>query len=466
MEGTLALSDREQWAQEQFGGADLGDRRRTQRLVKVASQMAHSSSGSIPQQTGGGADMKAAYRLFAAEDVTHEAVCTPHWQRTRTLAAELPRTYIVSDFCVLSYTSHVKTKGLGPIQDEDQLGLHQLNMLAINPDTKRPIGLMHQHLYRRILRPDDKTRESRRKRDLVERESYWWIEGIQAVGIAPRGCLWVHVIDRGGDMFEVYAVTQETQTSFIIRAAQDRLIERTQEGHTHLFDYARLQPMLATRKVIVRKKDETQRQAVVHVSAGRVTIHPPANEPELRDRAPIQCWVVRAWEPNPPKGVEPLEWILMTMLPVETPAQAVEVVDGYSMRWMVEEFHKVEKTGCIVEDRQLTHTDRLEPLIGLLSVLSVYLLQLKYVARDAPDTPASDLFDEETTCLMAAYLKRMTAGMTVGQFWRGIGRLGGHPGRKGDGPVGWLRAWRGWQAFQLMLLGATLRATTAGQRCG
>jgi hypothetical protein len=224
--------------------------------------------------------------------------------------------------------------------------------------------------------------------------------------------------------------------------------------------------MLATRKVRVRKKDEAQRNAVVQVSAGRVTIPPPAHEPERRDRDPIQCWVVRAWEPNPPKGVEPLEWILMTMLPVETPAQAVEVVEGYAMRWMVEEFHKVEKTGCIVEDRQLTHTDRLEPLIGLLSVLSVYLLQLKYVARDAPDTPASDLFDEETIALMAAYLKRIAAGMTVGQFWRGIGRLGGHPGRKGDGPVGWLRAWRGWQAFQLMLLGASLTATKAEQKCG
>jgi len=106
--------------------------------------------------------------------------------------------------------------------------------------------------------------------------------------------------------------------------------------------------------------------------------------------------------------------------------------------------------------RRLEHVDRLEPLIGLLSVLAVYLLELKYVARDEPARPADLLFDPVAVRVMAKYLKKPANQLTVDQFWRGIGRLGGHPGRKRDGPIGWLRAWRGWQSFQLILMGATL----------
>ena len=127
---------------------------------------------------------------------------------------------------------------------------------------------------------------------------------------------------------------------------------------------------------------------------------------------------------------------------------------------------KCEKTGCQVEARQLTHIDRLEPLVGLLSVLAVWLLKLKFVARDDPQQLATELFDEQSVQVMAKYLRRSAAGMTVNDFWRGIGRLGGHLGRKGDGPIGWLRAWRGWQSFQLILLGANLCTPEREWKCG
>jgi hypothetical protein len=133
---------------------------------------------------------------------------------------------------------------------------------------------------------------------------------------------------------------------------------------------------------------------------------------------------------------------------------------GYSLRWIIEEFHKCEKTGCQVEQRRLEHTDRLTPLLGVLSVLAVALLQLKFVARDQPAMSARQMFAVPTVEVMARYLRQPAETLTVGQFWRGIGRLGGHPGRKGDGPLGWLRAWRGWQSFQLILLGAELFSHT------
>lgn len=173
-------------------------------------------------------------------------------------------------------------------------------------------------------------------------------------------------------------------------------------------------------------------------------------------REPIAGWVVRVWEAKPPAGAPLLEWILLTSLACDTAARVLFAAQGYSLRWLVEEFHKAEKTGGNVELRRLEHVDRLEPLIGLLSVLAVWLLMLKYAARDEPDQAATVLFDETTVRVMARYLKRPAQPLTLGEFWRGIGRLGGHPGRKRDGPVGWLRAWKGWQSFQLILLGARL----------
>jgi hypothetical protein len=284
-------------------------------------------------------------------------------------------------------------------------------------------------------------------------------------GKSPEEVRWVHVLDRGGDTFGVHDLIREFGDDCIIRARTDRRIE-PKDGHRHLFAYARSGPSLGGFEIAIRCATGSTRQAKLEVAAGTVTFLPSATEPELRHSEPMTRHVVRVWEPNPPEGEESVEWILLTTLPAATYDEAKDVVDGYTLRWLIEEFHKCEKTGCGVEDRQLTDTDRLEPLIGLLSILAVYLLELKYVARESPETPAREVFGREAVHVMACYLRTPGADLSVGTFWRGIGRLGGHPGRKRDGPVGWLRAWRGWQAFQFILLGAELSTTMGKPRCG
>lgn len=469
MDGGLALADRRRWAQEQFSTADLGDKRRTRRLVTLATQMAGNSSGSIPQQTGAVADMKAAYRLFSAEEVTHEAICRPHFDQTRERAGRLPMAFLLQDTAELNYTLHVECEGLGPIGHGGKMrGLHQQNVLAMDPSTRRPIGLMYQRHHRRQARPagSKKDRARQRRIPLEERESHWWVEAIRQIGSPPPGVRWVHVGDRGEDIFGVYDEARRQGTDWLIRISKDRRVD-TPEGPEGLFSYARRLPGMGHRRLTVRRQNGGAPEEVeLCVAAGRVTLKPSHGEPGYRGREPIACWVVRAWEANPPAGNDPLEWLLCTSLPCDTVDMALLVAEGYSFRWMIEEFHKCEKTGCQVEMRRLEHVDRLEPLIGLLSVLAVGLLQLKFVARDDPDRPANTMFDEVTVRVMARYQKKRSANaMTVGEFWRGIGRLGGHPGRKGDGPIGWLRAWRGWQNFQLILLGATLNEELR-KKCG
>lgn len=463
MDGTLGLADRQRWAEDQFGSAELGDSRRSQRLVTVSVKMAGNSSGTIPQQTGTAADMKAAYRLFACPKVTHEAVCAPHFRLTREHAGTLPTVFLVQDTAELNFSSHVHCEGLGPIAGGGYLrGLHQQNVLAVDPTTGHPLGLMYQQHHRRRMRPKghSQDRSATRRVPIEERESYWWIEAIRGIGSPPPGVRWVHVGDRGEDIFGVYDEARRWTTDWLIRIGKDRKVT-TPSGRDSLFAYARGLASAAQRSLSVRRQGkQTQEDVTLSVAAGPVTLWPSKYESSYRDCEPIGCTVVRIWEAHPPKGAKALEWLLCTSLPCTTPAERLFVAQGYSLRWLIEEFHKCEKTGCNVEMRRLAHTDRLEPLIGLLSVLAVYLLQLKFVARDDPDRSASTLFDADAVRVMAKYLKKPAADLTIAQFWRGIGRLGGHPGRKGDGPVGWLRAWRGWQSFQLILFGATLAADT------
>jgi hypothetical protein len=468
MEGTLALADRRAWAESQFADAELGDLRRTRRLVTVAAMMAGNSSGSIPQQTGGGADMKAAYRLFSAEGVTHAAVCQPHFELTRQAAASLPLVFLVQDTMVLNFTSHKQCQGLGPIGEGTLRGLHQQNVLAFDPATRRPLGLMYQKHHRRIERPKGShaDRKGRRAIPLEQRESYWWIDAIRAVGSPPPGVRWVHVGDRGEDLFGVYDEAQRQGADWLIRVSQDRRVF-TAQGEDRLLSYARRLPKRIERVVTIRRPHAAVPEEVtLCVAGGPVTLRPSRADANYRDRQPIACWVVRVWEASPPAGSQPLEWILCTSLSCQSDEALGFVAQGYAFRWIVEEFHKCQKTGCQVEMRRLEHTDRLEPLIGLLSVLAVWLLQLKFVARDQPQTPARELFDEKMVEVMARYLRHRATTLTAGEFWRGIGRLGGHPGRKGDGPVGWLRAWRGWQSFQLIMLGAHLSSPCGATECG
>jgi len=461
MDGPIEITDGARWAEEQFCVSELGDVRRSRRLVKLGRQMAGNSSGTIPQQTGRSADMKAAYRLFVQQAVTHEAICTPHWQGTRRQAGQLPMALLVQDTMELNFTRHTRTRGLAPIGNGMGRGLHQQDVLAVDPVQKVPLGLMYQRHHRRQEVPAGETRTKRRLRPLAERESFWLVEAIRRIGSAPPGACWVHVLDRGGDTFAIYDAVRETQTDFIVRAAQDRRITR-KGNHDYLFDYARSLSPLGVRELTVRVRGSSPRKARLKIAAGTVQLLPSFQEPELRHRPPVSCQVVRVWEDDPACHTEGLEWILLTSLPTESFDQATRIAEGYRLRWLVEEFHKSEKTGCRVEERQLRDTDRLEPLIGLLSVLAVRLLQLKFIAREDPDRPARDVFGDEAATVMRWYLRRKNtsqthpACLTVGMFWRGIGRLGGHPGRKGDGPLGWLRAWRGWQDFQLILLGATL----------
>ena len=275
MEVGLSISDPHRWAEEHFGDADLGDQRRSARLVETAARMATNSGGSIPQQMGDSPAMRGAYRLFSMEEVVHEAVCAPHFRRTREAASSGGMVLLVQDTAELNLTKHPACKGLGPIgHGEGIRGMHQQNVLAVDAATGLPLGLMLQEHHVRTERPADdevSERTAARRVPKEERESHWWISAIERIGSPPAGTTWTHVGDRGEDFFGAFLACRRTGTEWVIRAARSRCVE-TAEGPGDLFTVARGRPALATRTVRLSRRrdgDDAQEEAAGAVSSGR-----------------------------------------------------------------------------------------------------------------------------------------------------------------------------------------------------
>jgi hypothetical protein len=187
---------------------------------------------------------------------------------------------------------------------------------------------------------------------------------------------------------------------------------------------------------------------------------PKEKSPYLKSLSglPIAMWLVHAVEVDPPRGVEPIEWVLITSLPVESFDDAWRILGYYEKRWLIEEWHKALKSGCRVECRQLKSKEGLEKIAGLLSVVAVRLIQLKSAARTTPDRPAGQIVPLRWIKMLLAARKRsrLTVAMTIREFYREVAKLGGFLGRNSDGEPGWITIWRGWQQLYLLVRGAEL----------
>ncbi|GHO71718.1 hypothetical protein KSC_106100 [Ktedonobacter sp. SOSP1-52] len=327
-------------------------------------------------------------------------------------------------------------------------------VLAVRPPTKEVLGCMAQEPFVRIAAPKGEQRHQRLKRK--ERETDVWMRQVGAIGKPKPGSTWVHVGDRGADMFPFFLACQANQTHFLVRAAQNRRTEADEEEITYSLDRARAFPSQQSRPLEVpARHGHKARSTQVQLAFGHMTLLPPRHEPQASNE-PLTVWVIRVWEELAPEGEKPLEWILLTSVPTMTLEQARERVDWYRQRWLVEEYHQCLKSGYRIEERQLQTVDALMRLLGVLSPLAVRLLQVRAYAREAPQRPASEVIEPLMLAVLAQRSGHSPATMTLGTFWTEVARLGGYLARRRDGPPGWRTIWKGWLSLQTLLEGAHL----------
>jgi hypothetical protein len=401
-------------------------------------------------------EMKALYRLLHEPDVTFAELIQPHVQQTKEQANTSAVTLLVQDTTDIDLSHRHKISGVGQIGNERGRGFFVQTVLAVcpHPEGREVLGCLAQEPFVRVPAPKGEQRHQRLKRE--ERETDVWMRQVLAIGTPDPGKSWVHVGDRGADMFPFFQACQQTKTHFLVRAAQNRRIEHEDEEIAYSLMQTRSWSSQASRPCEIPARHGHQaRETQLQMAFGQMTLLPPRNEPQAsQDLMPV--WVVRVWEEHAPDGEKPLEWVLLTSVPTTTMEQAWERVEWYKHRWLVEDYHQCLKSGCRIEERQLQQVDSLIRLLGFLSPLAIRLLQVRELARVDPERLASEVIDPLMLAVLAERSDQSPTTMTLSTFWIEIARLGGYLARASDGPPGWRTIWKGWLFLQTLLEGVQL----------
>lgn len=459
------------WAQQHFGDTDLGDVRRTRRVVTLAAAVAAKPGSSIPRLFQHRYDVKAAYHLLSLQDLSPDVLQATHRRLVREHLQHPGVFLLVEDATVLSWSGNQPISGLGtvgPTKHGGQ-GFTLQTVLALQwPSVDagqghRPVvsvlGIPSQNAL--VRHPDPAQRGTPEH----PTESQLWTASNQALGPAPPQAEWVRVCDRGADIYEFLRSCQDLGHHFVVRASKNRVVSDPETGEDagYLFPCVRSQATLGTFTLDLRgRQGQAARTAHLNVSLSQVVLRSP-QRPGGRAGSlpPIRCQVVRVWEPDPPAKTQALEWILLCDRDIPDLAAALACVRMYTSRWVIEEFHKALKTGVGAEKLQLETAARLEAAVAIWSVVALRLIALRELARVEPEAPAaaSGLSELELNVLSAELQRPLK---TVRDVALALGRLGGHMNRKSDGLPGWQTLLYGMEELRLITHGVQLAMRLQG----
>ncbi len=436
------------WVHREFGGAKLGDRRLEARLLDLATAFFAQPQANIPQACGSPAAAKAAYRFFNNEQVTMDALLEPHHRASIDRMRREPVVLVAQDTSSLCYTLHAGMQGIGPIANsvDGPQGLMVHSALAFRPDGL-PLGILDIECWARDPAEFGKHKACNAK-PIEEKESIKWLRALDPIGQAAARCPNTRIVtlaDREADIYEYMLDARNRGLDVVVRAKEQnrRLAEEVQPLAMHMH----LHPKAGEVELCVpRRGKQPARIATLSLRYAAVTLQPPANKAYLPS---IPMWVVLAREEAPPEGIkQPLEWMLLTTVPVAGLSDAIERVQWYAARWGIEVFHRVLKSGCQIEDRQLGTADRLEAALAIDAVVAWRIHHLTWLGRATPDLPCTAVFDDDQWQAVAVFKTRKPPPKqppSLREMIRSIAKLGGFLGRKSDGEPGTETLWRGLQ---------------------
>jgi hypothetical protein len=431
----------------------LGDERLNRRLGGLIDRVAARPGDSFPKMLDG-AELEAAYRFFGNERVTPDAILEPHFRATARRAQGLDHVLLLEDTTEFDFPGESQRQGLGRLLRPGQ-GFFGHFALAATVD-RRPLGLLGlMTMFRldkspgRRKRHDQNTRgESARWRELAAAAENWLEAGTHAI----------HIMDREGDSYATLSEFADENRSFVIRSCHDR---RLVDGEQKLWEKARTGAIIVEREVQLSERRPSEgpksrrhparRARTAKLGLARVTVDlPRPHTPVAADAQPtLTVGVIHVFEIDPPAGEPPVEWILLTDLPLETVADVEFVVDCYRARWLIEEYFKALKTGCQYEKRQLESSHSLLNALAVLAPVAWRLLLLRHLARNLPEAPAQQaLTPTQLSVLKAVAKKPLPANPTVRDALLAVAKLGGH--LKNNGEPGWIVIGRGFHDLLLM----------------
>jgi len=426
----------------------LGDRRLSQRLVILASQLAADPSASIPKACGPWGQSKAAYRFFDNDKVNEDDLLAPHYQSTKARLKDQPVVLAVQDTTQIDFTSHPQTTGLGILSDPEHQGLFYHPTLLVSPE-KTPLGLAH-HLVWQRPKEDFGKRHTRRSRPIAAKESQKWLASLEATAQLqaelPQVRL-VSVADREADVFDFFTKAQERGLHLLVRAGRNRSVPQPEK---YLWDFLETVPPSDHLTIEVpRRPGKASRSATLTVRFSPVSLLPPKHRRQDPTLPTVSLWAVYAKEEDPPPGEVAISWLLLTTIPVTSVAGALEKLQWYTCRWQIELFFKILKSGCRIEQLQLETAARLRRCLAVYAVVAWRILYLTMESRRVPHLSCEVLLTPEEWQALCCFIRRTPKPPeeppTLLEATKMIAQLGGFLGRTGDGFPGPATLWQGLQ---------------------
>jgi Domain of unknown function (DUF4338)/Transposase DNA-binding/Transposase Tn5 dimerisation domain len=439
------------WAHEEFGRSRFYDGRLKQRLYRIAEDFYGSPEGSIPEACSGKAATMGAYRFFANPKVTMDVVLTGHIEATIDRMREHAIVLAPQDTTTLSYTTHPMTEGLGPVshRNDEAIGLLLHDTMAFTEDGT-PLGILDAQCWARD--PDDQGKAARRKDLPIEqKESMKWLRSFRRVAEIQKACPKTKLVSIGDRESDIYELFQEATMDPAGPALLVRLTPGSQRKLTEgklLWDFMTSWPVAGNLSLhLPRAGARKARDTVMDIRFAPVELKPPQRASNV---PAIQAWAIFVSEHSDyVLNNDPIEWMLLTTCAVATLADAQQRVGWYSKRWGIEVFHRTLKSGCRIKDRQLGTADRLEACLAVDMVVAWRIFHLAMLGRETPDMPCTAFFKGEEWKALWCYVHKTptppSEPPTLDRAMRMVGQIGGHLGRKGDGPPGTQTLWRGLQ---------------------
>jgi hypothetical protein len=404
------------WAIDEMKTADLEDKRLNERLTMLLSAFAERPTASIPAACGGFNEMTAAYRFFDNEKTTYENILAPHAERTLERMAQQPVALLVQDTSELDFTRPQECViGAGSLDGSSRCGAFLHPLVAFTTDGT-PLGVCWTKMWIRddpLEETQAEKKERRKATPIEEKESIRWVEGLrQAREMAQQlpevQC--VCIADSEADIYELFSEPRgDRPVEWLVRACQDRAVlcdgDNSGDEARQLRAAVENQPVLFTKEISVRGRSQTKvscetrgrrqpresRTAEVEVFAATVTLRPP-ERPDRR-LPPVTVNVVLVREKAAPSGDEPVEWLLVTTLSIASMEQVRAIIQYYTVRFLIEVFFRVLKSGCRVEERRFTHIDRLLPCVAVYMIVAWRTLMVCRLGRSCPELDCEAIFD-------------------------------------------------------------------------
>jgi hypothetical protein len=453
------------WIDMETKDADFGDQRLDARYRILLEQLGDKPSLSIPAACGDRAETAAAYRFFDNDKTDPQKVLAPHRQATLERVRAEVVVIAAQDTTEIDLT-RAKEKIGGPLNDTNHWGLYTHPLLLLTPQ-RVPLGVVHAQMWSRdpeeFAKSAAERRAQRRAKPFEEKESLRWRQGYEAacqVAAEAPDTKVICVSDSEGDIYECFLAGASVgvgRAEWIVRGCQDRAVVEDQcllallsscapLGHATIQVSKREASTGSDRK---RRLPRESRTAKVTVRATRTLLRAPARPDGKLPTVWVNVVLVR--EEQPPEGEEPIEWLLLTSLPVATFAEASVVIEYYCCRWEIEVYFRVLKSGCKIEDLQLETQDRFEVCLAMYLIVGWRVLYVLKLGRECPEMSCASVFTEAEWKSVYVIAKRKAVpktAPTLGELIPLIASLGGYLGRKGDGPPGPQTMWIGLQRLR------------------